>query len=185
MRPVVQPRALLLIVLMAACSLAKSQGSPSAKDKKDSDASYMVRARWMRFAPENMKNTCIEVYKDGRFHLERINGPAGSGRNEVYEGTLSEPQMNELRSIIGEKSFEDLHSLPNAWALRTGGQSLDAEVQREDQIQRFALVDDGQHSLPSAITPFLKWIGGLKPDSSSRIKNAKLSLCAVADSLRY
>jgi hypothetical protein len=185
MRPVVQAHILIFITLVATCSLARSQDASSAKDAKDSAAPYMVRARWTQFAAEGIKDTCIEVYKDGRFHLERINGFGGvSERSEIYEGTLFEPQMNELRSIINEKNFEDVHSLPNGWVLRTDGQSLETEVRREDQIQRFALVDDGKHSLPSAITPFLKWIGALKPDNSSRIKHAKPSLCVIASSLR-
>ena len=71
----------------------------------------IVRARWSQFGnADNMKDTCIQVYKDGHFRLEKVIGFSRYERPDVYESTLSETQMNELLSIIRQEDFAGLYT---------------------------------------------------------------------------
>lgn len=179
------------IALLTVASIPISgtgQGQPGGNNTTDADSTRMVRARWEQFLSSgtsgSMKCTSINVYEDGRFRLERVHRDFPSMEVvEVYEGLLSEPQMNELRSVISDKDFAALHTSPAGWILHSDGQSLEAEVRRENGIQRFAIVNDGKSMIPSEVLPFMKWIGALKPDKSLRIKKAKSSMCVVAGSL--
>jgi hypothetical protein len=152
---------------------------PAPNTKEQSDA-FVVRARWMVGLT---KNTCIQVDKDRDFRLEKVIGFPGSDQTDVYESTLSQMQMNALLAIIRQQDFAGLHTVPNRpgfQMITSDGQIVSVEVRREDQTQKFLLVDEeGKTALPSAAMPFLKWMRDLKPDKSSRIKNAKPSMCVV------
>jgi hypothetical protein len=159
---------------------AQDTSTLPAPDTKEQSDAFVVRARWMVGLT---KNTCIQVDKDGHFRLEKVIGFPGSDQTDVYESTLSRMQMNDLLAIIRQKDFAGLHTLPNRpgfQVITSDGQIVSAEVRREDQTQEFQLVDEeGKTALPSAVMPFLKWMKDLKPEKSSRIKNAKPSMCVM------
>jgi len=88
--------------------------------------------------------------------------------------------MNDLRLILSDPGFAALHVSPRVGRIESDGQSVAAEVRRESEMQRFAIVNDGRSKFPAASLPFIKWIDELKPDKSLRIEKAELGLCVVA-----
>jgi hypothetical protein len=140
-----------------------------------------------QFSPANetAKRTCLKLYLDGRYRLEKLDDwPVGGSAVDIFESVLSDSEMKELSDIIGQKDFEVLQNEPTKsgfFVMKPEGQVVFVEVRRLGQVQKFAVADsNGRTSLPSAVVPLLKWIGKLKPDKSSRIKNAKPIFCGSA-----
>ena len=183
--PVLLIAAVILLAIFSIPNSVTGQTDLARKSLTPPENVRILHAIWWQFvSPGNAKCTGINVYAAGHFHLERLYVSFPFGQQvDVYEGPLSEPKMSDLRLIVSDPGFATLHISPRIGRIESDGQSLAAEVRRENEIQRFAIINDGKSEFPAAALPFIKWIDGLKPEKSLRMKKAEPELCVVAGSL--
>ena len=98
---------------------------------------------------------CLALYRDGQYAFEVQDQGMGAvtkvGR--VFEGTISEPALQQIAAVIDSKEFRDLTTpLLDAGKARHHLEMLGLEIQRENGPQQLHFIDsDGQSSFtPSA-----------------------------------
>ena len=164
----------ILCLLLAATALAPDLAMSQQTSKRDEPGSFLVQLAYLKTeVPSGRSSTCIAVFPDGHFHLEknwRLTVTVGSG-SEMFEGSLSDESLRSLTTIL---AMDDLKKLkinepppeapPAPFERHSETEIVRAVIPRQEETQNLSLVGFGflpeQHPkpLPAAVNPLVQWI---------------------------
>ena len=154
--------------------------------------------------------SCLVVYNDGRYVLERREEPkVGNPKVKSAEGTLSEGDLQQLKSILNSDEIKDITALnpvvppPRTQMLREA-ETLEVQISRQDATQHFLAMRErfktqaaGSSDLAGApstgldtyldnaaayrkkLNPLVKWFEGVEKKSKSSFKESKPQYCVA------
>lgn len=159
-------RTLRIFIVVTALASAFTWGQQPAA-RLNEPRSFLVQLGYTKAEyPYDVANTCIAVFPDGRFHLEKSwtqSVAVGSGV-QIFEGALSEEDLRSLSAIL---AAEPLKLLTTDDRLRFGmseGEIIRAVVPRPEGTQDFSLAGlagspmQTFKPLPAAVDPLVQWI---------------------------
>jgi hypothetical protein len=70
---------------------------------------YMMRLQVTNKSEHDLKNTCVLVYGEGHYHLERWTQRLSSvyAESRVFEGQLSDTAMQQLRALLDDPALQN------------------------------------------------------------------------------
>ena len=162
----IRSRTLLVITAFAALLPTLAPGQQSLP--KPDDRSFLIQLGYTRLdVPALDQTTCVAVFPDGRFHMERSwqTSTIEVSGSQTFEDSLPENSLKSLFSILAAEDFKTLTQLdePGAMAI-SHGQLIWAMVPRLGVAQTFFLIGlDGAAKqnpkpLPKSVGPLLNWV---------------------------
>lgn len=106
------------------------------------------------------EQTCMLVFDDHRYHIEKANRARGRDRNrKVYEGQFSEADWNALNEILDAKQFRELRVPPSLPALVVqDSHPYTISVARQKGFQNMEfLTKESLKPYESELKPLLRW----------------------------
>jgi hypothetical protein len=164
----------ILFLVLAAAALVPDLAVGQQPSKRNEPSSFLVQLAYLKTeVPSSRSSTCIAVFLDGHFHLEkswRLTITVGSG-SEMFEGTLPDDSLRSLTTILAMDDFKKLkvnelppEAPPIPFETYSETEIIKAVIPRQDGLQNLSLVGFGflpeQHlrPLPAAVNPLIKWI---------------------------
>ena len=124
--------------------------------------------------PVGNTNTCINVWEDGRFHLEHRSQqlPSSTAILQVYDSTLPEAQLGELRKIINSQAVRELPALipADSAADKIWVRGLQVEIPREATVQKVGYFEWGMWEPGSVSQPAHEVVHAPQPEVESVLK---------------
>lgn len=183
------------LLIVAAISVHASQTQNSVSDWPG----LIVKLNEFQMGSGESLNNCVEVSDDGHFHLElrRQRQYSPSSEAQIYDSTLTDKQLLELRQILNSEPVWDLpplvpldRTVPKTWV---GG--FQAEVIRGDTLTTVGYFEFGHHEMESnkdldevsdpqqkiALKPLLEWFHKLS-STTSNMPTGQSTLCGDAPS---
>jgi hypothetical protein len=162
----------ILGFLLAAAALVPDLILGQQPSKRDEPSSFLVQLAYLKTeVPASRSSTCIAVFPDGHFHLEKSwrLTITGSG-SEMFEGTLSDERLRSLTTILAMDDLKKLkvNELPPeispSFETYSETEIIRAVIPRQGGPQNLSLVGLGflpeQHPrpLPASVNPLVQWI---------------------------
>ena len=168
----VPDRILCLLLAALVPSLVVAQ-QPS---KRDEPSSFLVQLAYLKTEMSSSRSsTCIAVFPDGHFRLEKswrdLSITVGS-RSEMFEGTLSDESLRSLTTILAMDDLKKLkvndpppEAVPSQFEAIGETEIIRAVIPRQEGLQKLSLVGIGlspeqrhPRPLPAEVNPLVQWI---------------------------
>jgi hypothetical protein len=159
---------LLLIVLDALVSPTQSAQQKSA-GLIVTLSEFQVGKR----PPELNYNSCINVWTDGRFHLERRLMPMTAPATLLtYDSSLPDVQFQEVKKILESDSVRHLPPLVAAdpSAAKTWVRGVEMSITRDGTVQKTGYFEWGTHDPGNAAQPAHDVVNSPQAEVSSAFK---------------
>jgi hypothetical protein len=141
--------------------------------------------------PTRRSSTCIAVFPDGHFHLEkrwRETSTVGWGW-QVFEGTLSDERLRTLEQILATDDLKKIRTADQLTSATYEAEFVQTAVPRPEGLQYFSLVgleslpEQHPRPLPDAVKPLVQWIHitskEIKNQRGLLLKNGKAGNCGL------
>jgi|SRR5581483_1120945 len=162
----------------------------SALAQAPAKADFLVRLKWVKSdLPTSVLTTCIAVFSDGRFHLEKRSDWPQS-KTQVYEDSLADNDIKSLRTIIDDPQLKDLSGIDTGGIVvreREHGELVWALISRGDTTQKLLFnsqtgtPERRSLALPKPLNALVGWGDATAKDLNQRkvrpLKNARPAMC--------
>lgn len=190
-----------ILLLLLAFSLG---ASGIAQDSNSNTAALIVTLRETQVggkSPAGAYSTCINVWEDGRFHLERRwqQLPSATATLQVLESVLPESQLQQLRSILEGEAIRELPPFQplDTSTARTWVRSFRADIPRGTTVQTVGYFEWGSYNpsareeserdvvtkpaptIETALNPLSEWLHHVS-SAKLPISTAKPTMCGEA-----
>jgi hypothetical protein len=145
----------ILSVLLGIGLLANAASDQAAKR----DTLHFLMSE-VQVSMASSEQTCMLVFDDHRYHIEKANRARGRDRNrKVYEGQFSEADWNALNEILDAKQFRELRVPPSLPALVVqDSHPYTISVARQKGFQNMEfLTKESLKPYESELKPLLRW----------------------------
>lgn len=171
--------ALAILALLGGGLLASASSDQAAKS--DTLRFLMSEVQPSMAASEQ---TCMLVFDDHRFHLEKAHRARGKDRERrVYEGQLSDAEWNALGEILDAKDFRELHvprSMPGLVVQDSHPYTISVARQKGFQNMEF-LTKESLKPYESELKPLLRWWKSARDVHTPPSNTDVDSRCALTD----
>jgi hypothetical protein len=161
-------RSCLLLVVTAFAVLLTTPAAGQQSLPNQADPSFLIQLGYAKLdLPALDLTTCMAVFPDGRFHMERSwqSSTIEVSGSQTFEGSLSQNSLRSLLAILAANDLKTLTQLdePRAFAV-SQGQLIWAMVPRPEATQTFFLVGlegtakQNPRPLPQSVHPLVKWV---------------------------
>lgn len=125
---------------------------------------------------------CILIHPDGSFHREHQQmDTAGVNWTDIYEGKLSQPQLDGLVAAVDTAEFKTIAATTPMGGLRhvKADESLIVNIFRGMSSQAFALMDSAERKPhEQTVKPLLTWWKAIERQKLPKLKGAKPTGCS-------
>lgn len=124
---------------------------------------------------------CVSVQPDGKFHMEKGGmGSYGAMKPKIYEGQLSDAELEGLRNILAAEDFKKIKVIPKPTmeVTRMTG-SMTVNVHDGIRSQSFFVSTEQQaKEFKDSLKPFRSWLTSMKRKKLPEMKNAESNACS-------
>lgn len=124
--------------------------------------------------PSLNHSNCINVWADGRFHLERRwqQSTGGAAQVLVFNSTLPKTQFHELKQLLDSEALRQLPEtfVPDPSVAKTWLSGVQVWITRDGSIQRAGYFEWGEHEPANEAHPARNFVRQSHPEASSALK---------------
>ncbi len=121
-----------------------------------------MRAETTTFDPySGMTHTCIVVFPDGHYRLERSFQNSSSTRpgDKIYVDMLPEASVKQLQAILDDEKFEQIETDKPRGGIVQDMDTLSVSIPREHRLQNMSFVNAAERKpYERQLKPLFTWI---------------------------
>lgn len=124
---------------------------------------------------------CVSVMPDGKFHMEKGGmGNYGAMKPKIFEGQLSDAELEGLRNILAAEDFKKIHVIPKPTMEVTHSTgSMTVNIHDGTRSQNFFVSTEQQEKeFKDSLKPFRSWLTSMKKRKLPEMKNAESNACS-------
>jgi hypothetical protein len=140
------------------------QGPTTPKQEGPVPAAFAIQLKYVKLDFPRRTNTCIAVFSDGRFHLEKAwSGSFPDSGSQIFEGSLDRETLKSLSAILAAEDFRRVGTF-DVGQMTNQGQIIWAIIPRSEETQEFFLVGRAgmptqyPKPLPASTKPLIVWL---------------------------
>jgi hypothetical protein len=142
---------------------------------------YLFRAETTTVDPyTGMTHTCVLLYPDGHYRLEKSFQGNGGGNPEIkiYVDALSETDLKAWQAVLDDGNFEDIKTAPPHGGIIRDMDTLSISVPREHAMQNINFNNAADRKpFDKALKPFLNSMKGIEKRKVAATKAEKSNNC--------
>ena len=167
-------RIAFLTLVLCFATIAPSDAQISKEASSDSLLVTLSEFEIGGHLPILSRSNCINVWANGRFHLERR--LQGLGRTSadllVYDSTLPSAQLRALKDILESDGLKRLPepSAPPSSAAKTWVRGTRARITRDAAVQEVGYLEWGTHETADDSHPAREVVNSPQPDAARALK---------------
>ena len=142
---------------------------------------YVLRAETTTFEQySGMQHTCVLIYPDGRYRMERTFQAmqGGDPETKVYLDTLPEADMKALQSVLDDEKFQEIKTAPTHGGIVKDMDTLYVIIPREHLMQNMTFINAADRkSFEKVLKPFQNSLKNIEKRKVPVAKSEKANNC--------
>ncbi len=142
---------------------------------------FVMRAETTTFDQvSGMSHTCVLIYPDGRYRLEKSFQGMGGGSPEikVYLDTLPDADLKALQAVLEDAKFQEIKTAPPRGGIVNDMDTLYVSIPRNHSLQNLAFLNAAERKpFEKALKPFQNSLKNLEKRKVPVAKGEKSTNC--------
>ncbi len=146
------------------------------------ERTFLMRAETTVFDTyTGMSHTCILIFPDGHYRLEKsFQGNNGGTDEKVYLDTLPDANLKQLQSILDESNFQQIRTGKPKGGIVQNMDTLMVAIPREHDLQNMDFVNAAERKpYEKNLKPFQNWMKDMQKRKVPAAKNEKGDNCSA------
>jgi hypothetical protein len=152
------------------------------------ERTYVIRADTTTIDEmSGMTQTCVLVFPDGKYRLEKTFSPNSGGSPEVrvYLDQLPDANFKQLQAALDDSTFQQISTPESRGGIIQNMDILTASIPRDHTIQNFTFPNaDSRRQYEKSLKPLVNWMRATEKLKVQVAKSEKPTNC-VAPRVMY
>lgn len=146
------------------------------------ERSFLIRADTTTVDQySGMTQTCILVFPDGKYRLERTFSSNAGGAPEVrvYLDQLPDASLKQLQATLDDGAFQEINTPASRGGIIQDMDMISASIPRDHQIQSFTFPNaDSRRQYEKTLKPLFSWMKDVEKRKVQVAKTEKPTNCS-------